>query len=74
MSNDIVARLRSLSDCDARAGEPLGKCMREAADEIKRLRAALREIALSFPYKQSSTLRRKARAALEGEASDDAAT
>ena len=44
MSNDIVARLRSLADCDARAGEPLGKCMREAADEIERLRVALQKI------------------------------
>ncbi|MFA6204503.1 MAG: hypothetical protein WC710_15095 [Gallionella sp.] len=34
----LVARLRSLADCDARVGEPLGKCMREAADEIERLR------------------------------------
>jgi len=36
---DIVERLLSLADCDARAGEPLGKCMREAAQTI----AALRE-------------------------------
>ena len=45
-----------------------------AANEIERLRAALRDIALFSPYKHSSTLRRKARAALAGEASDDAAT
>jgi hypothetical protein len=38
---DIVERLRGLADCDARAGEPLGKCMREAADEIERLREKL---------------------------------
>jgi hypothetical protein len=37
MTDDIVARLRGLADCDARSGEPLGKCMREAADEIERL-------------------------------------
>ncbi len=37
--DDLVDRLLSLADCDARAGEPLGKCMREAADEIERLRA-----------------------------------
>lgn len=35
---DIVERLRSLADCDARAGEPLGRAMREAADEIESLR------------------------------------
>jgi hypothetical protein len=32
--------LRALADCDARAGEPLGKALRWAADEIERLRAA----------------------------------
>ena len=37
MTDDIVARLRSLAECDARAGEPLGKCMREAADYIEEL-------------------------------------
>ena len=47
--------------------------LRGLVDEIERLRAALRDIALFSPYKHSSTLRRKARAALEGEASDDAA-
>ena len=36
---DLVKRLRSLSDCDARAGEPLGKCMREAANRIEALEA-----------------------------------
>ena len=30
--------LRALADCDARAGEPLGKALRWAADEIERLR------------------------------------
>ncbi len=38
---DIVERLQSLADCDSRAGEPLGKAMRESAAEIERLRAAL---------------------------------
>jgi hypothetical protein len=33
----LLARLVSLADCDARAGEPLGKAMREAAAEIVRL-------------------------------------
>jgi hypothetical protein len=33
----LVKRLRQLADCDARAGEPLGKCMREAAAEIENL-------------------------------------
>ncbi len=42
--DDLVERLRGLADCDARAGEPLGKCMREAADEIERLRRALGKI------------------------------
>ncbi len=41
MMDDLVERLRGLADCDARAGEPLGKCMREAADEIERLRRRL---------------------------------
>ena len=39
MSDDLVTRLCSVADCDARAGEPLGKCMREAAAEITRLKA-----------------------------------
>lgn len=34
----IVTRLRALANSDSRAGEPLGKCMREAATEIVRLR------------------------------------
>ena len=38
---DLVERARALADCDARAGEPLGKCLRECADEIERIRAAL---------------------------------
>ncbi len=29
---ELISELRSLADCDARAGEPLGKCMRRAAD------------------------------------------
>tara|TARA_R110000868_G_C10486348_1_gene729772 strand:- start:47 stop:316 length:270 start_codon:yes stop_codon:yes gene_type:complete len=44
MIEDIVARLRGLADCDARAGEPLGKCMREAAAEIERLREELAQL------------------------------
>jgi arginine deiminase len=35
--SDLLARLVSLADCDGRAGEPLGKAMREAAAEIVRL-------------------------------------
>ena len=31
----LVARLESLADCDTRAGEPLGKCMREAATALR---------------------------------------
>jgi hypothetical protein len=41
---DIVERLRSLADCDARSGEPLGKCMREAADTITSLRSRIEEL------------------------------
>ena len=43
----------------------------ELREKIERLRAALREIALFSPYKHSSTLRRKARAALEEEKKND---
>lgn len=32
-------QLLALADCDARAGEPLGKCMREAAARIAELEA-----------------------------------
>ena len=39
--DDLVKRLRSLSDCDARSGEPLGRAMREAADRIDALEAQL---------------------------------
>ena len=51
MIDDLVKRLLSLADCDARSGEPLGKCMREAASRIEaltaereRLRVALKDI------------------------------
>lgn len=37
MSADLINRLLSLANSDSRAGEPLGKCMREAALEIERL-------------------------------------
>lgn len=40
--DDLVKRLRSLSDCDARSGEPLGRAMREAADRIEALEAQVR--------------------------------
>ena len=70
MTDDIVTRLRSATT--QREWWPRDRL--DAADEIERLRAALRDIALFSPYKHSSTLRRKARAALAGEASDDAAT
>ena len=46
---DIVNRLRSLADCDARSGEPLGKVMREAADEIVSLKEALSDLLTWFP-------------------------
>ena len=70
MVDDIVTRLRSATT--QREWWPRDRL--DAADEIERLRAALRDIALFSPYKHSSTLRRKARAALAGEAFDDAAT
>ena len=68
MTDDIVARL-----CDLGDHASFDPAMHHvAADEIERLRGALRDIALFSPYKHSSTLRRKARAALkEGEASHD---
>lgn len=40
----LVERLRSLADCDARAGEPLGKCMRRAADALLAQAAELAEV------------------------------
>ena len=46
---DIIERLESLADCDARSGEPLGKAMIEAKAEIKRLRGALEDIAEGEP-------------------------
>ncbi len=39
----LVKRLLGLADCDARSGEPLGKCMREAATMLE---AQAAEIAL----------------------------
>ena len=66
MTDDIVTRLRSATT--QREWWPRDRL--DAADEIERLRAALRDIALFSPYKHSSTLRRKARAALEGEKTD----
>ena len=77
MTDDIVTRLREQVDCSQQLmcyapRRRLDRLSHEAADEIERLRAALRDIALFSPYKHSSTLRRKARAALkEGEASHD---
>ena len=44
MTDELVKRLLSLADCDARSGEPLGKCMREAAASIKQLE---RELSIS---------------------------
>ena len=42
--DSLTRRLRTLADCDARAGEPLGKCMRESADVIDALRARVAEL------------------------------
>jgi hypothetical protein len=41
---DLIADLLNLADCDARAGEPLGKCMRIAAARIKALLAERRDL------------------------------
>ena len=41
MDDKLVEELRELADCDARAGEPLGKCMRRAADRLEALQTAL---------------------------------
>lgn len=41
--DDLVERCRSLADCDARAGDPLGKCLREAAAAIEELQRQLGE-------------------------------
>lgn len=46
----LVGRLRRLADCDARAGEPLGKCMREAATEIEELRAQVRSLQSALDF------------------------
>ena len=70
MSNDIVARLRSLADCDARAGEPLGKCMREAADEIERLRAFAEAVVRYAGNAGDDYLADKARDALKEKTND----
>ena len=39
MTDNLLKRLLDLADCDTRAGEPLGRCMREAADHMKTLQA-----------------------------------
>lgn len=44
MSAKLIQELRSLADCDARAGEPLGKCMRVAADYIEAAEARAAEL------------------------------
>lgn len=41
MTDDLVTRLNGLADCDSRAGEPLGKCMREAAARIEEQAATI---------------------------------
>lgn len=45
MSNsDIANELENLADLDARAGEPLGRCMRKAAQSIRWLRKELEDV------------------------------
>jgi hypothetical protein len=75
MTDDIVARLLSLVIFDEVCSDnSLG---REAADEIERLRAALREIANGPRDADKSyvsllhEIQSEARAALEGEKKDD---
>jgi hypothetical protein len=41
----LVADMRSVADCDARAGEPLGKALRKGADAIVHLFDTLDRIA-----------------------------
>jgi len=68
MTDDIVTRLNS---SHAFLGDPLHK---EAADEIERLRAALKEIAAQewqFAYAPVQRMARVACAALEGEKNND---
>jgi hypothetical protein len=75
VDNNITARLRAWS-----ADESTWDLLAEAADEIERLRAALREIANGPRDADKSyvsllhEIQSEARAAIEGEASDDAAT
>ena len=77
MSNDIVARLRCYADIDDAVYHPW--VYAEAADDIERMRAALRRIShapcgkvyCANGHEEAVLI---ARVALEGEASDDAAT
>jgi hypothetical protein len=57
---DIVDRLMSLAECDARAGEPLGKCMRDAAAAITSLRAQVEELRRDIGNKGDRSDRRYA--------------
>lgn len=41
--SDLIAELRALADCDSRAGEPLGKCMRRAASALSSQSLSLSE-------------------------------
>ncbi|MCT4492686.1 hypothetical protein [Bosea minatitlanensis] len=50
----LVESLRSLADCDARAGEPLGKCMRRAADVIERGREHIEYIEAQWLAKDAA--------------------
>ena len=60
MTPELIARLNMLADLDARAGEPLGKCMREAAAEIERLAG---KVELAQQWRDAD--RDKARAAVD---------
>jgi hypothetical protein len=44
MIKEFIQRLRDVADLDARAGEPLGRACREAADLIERLQADVERI------------------------------
>ena len=54
--SDLVNQLLALADCDARAGEPLGKCMREAAARIAELEAAQAEAAAAWEAFKRATV------------------
>ena len=74
MTDDIVARVRKYADWQGLAGY-FSDDLKEAADEIERLRAALHRIngLNDHPARFSPDIDAVIEAALAGEVSDDAA-